>query len=222
MMKVYQFFYIFLVELRNSDSCCFCMHEILMFLICACPSRFPPLASLISTSLLGKLAVIFYKTYNLHIRTVLPVHTLCMRTVRFFSTGIQNPCCNYQAFLQILGHSWLERHSRAYYTLNSTISLVSSKRKLSLVLKQSIRRLPPTLTRLRAYSVVSIVLCFILLYFDCVTYSFIECKDTTNFSYCSNPYYEKTYCQVRFNIWAQKKPPMRHAPGAFRVHLITL
>ena len=25
---------------------------------------------------------------------------------------------------------------------------------------------------------------------------------------------KKMYYQVRFNIWAQKSPPMRHAPGA--------
>ena len=30
------------------------------------------------------------------------------------------------------------------------------------------------------------------------------------FSYCSNPYYEKTYYQVRFNIWAQKAPDAVH------------
>ena len=42
------------------------------------------------------------------------------------------------------------------------------------------------------------------------------------FSYYPSPYYEKTYCQVRFNIWAQKSPRCVTHQGLKEFILITL
>ena len=42
------------------------------------------------------------------------------------------------------------------------------------------------------------------------------------FSYYSNPYYEKAYCQVRFNIWVQKSPRCVTHQGLKEFILITL